>query len=101
MMMSVYQRLNELASELAGDGKSPNVYFVSAGSDVTTLTTDRRIAYQHWRAILAIRPKIAACLEDREHGILASAEPDEAGHMRLRTFDGYAELAAAIDQEDR
>lgn len=89
-MMSAYERLNQLAAELISDGKSPNLYFVSEAGTVVTITTDRRIAYLHWRRLADEDPDRVCTLEDREHGMLASIEPNEDG--QLRVADYYAEL---------
>ena len=63
--------LNELASEMVGDGKKPNVFFVTEKGDVITVTQSFEKAYSEWR-ILA-QNHIESALEDRQTGILASA----------------------------
>jgi hypothetical protein len=88
MMMSAYERLNQLASELVGDGKSPNLYFVSQDGRVLTVTTERRVAYLHWCDLA--RTRIACSLEDREAGMLCSVEPGADG--RLERHDDYHRL---------
>jgi hypothetical protein len=88
MMMSAYERLNQLASELVGDGKSPNLYFVTEAGRVLTVTTDGRTAYLQWRALANRR--IECGLEDREHGVVCSVEPGETG--RLQRHDDYRRL---------
>jgi hypothetical protein len=98
MMMSAYERLNQLASELVGDGKSPNLYFVTDGGSVLTVTLDGRLAYQHWRALAARRPRVDCALEDRETGVLCSVEPAEDSGGRRVVHDDYARLTG--DQGD-
>ena len=90
MMMSAYERLNQLAQELVGDDKSPNIYFVTQDGRVLTVTTDRRTAYLQWRQLASTRPRIECALEDREHGIVCSVERDEGGRLQAR--DDYHQL---------
>lgn len=101
MMMSAYSRLDQLAQEYVGDGKSPNLYFVALESSVVTVTTDRRTAYQHWRALVQAHPRQCSSLEDREHGVLASLEPrDDAPGARLELIDQYAALTGDREAAD-
>jgi hypothetical protein len=91
-MMSAFERLEQLATELVGDGKSPNLYFVTWNDRVQTVTLDRRLAYQQW-CVLATRAEVCA-LEDREAGVLCSVEVGEDG--RLVRTDDYARLTGDV-----
>jgi hypothetical protein len=87
--MNATDHLEQLARDLVGDGLSPNLYFVTEAFRVTTITTDRQLAYLAWRQ-LAMRGTPCS-LEDREHGVLASLEAREAGGG-LERRDDYARL---------
>jgi hypothetical protein len=76
--------MDEIATATVGDGKSPNLYFVSKGNEVLTITRSFAVALQQWRAL----PKdVETCLEDRRFGVIASNEPDEDGSTRLVKID--------------
>jgi len=92
-MMSAYDRLNQLASELVGDGKSPNLYFVTVDARVQTVTTDRRTAYLHWHQ-LASTGVLACALEDRETGVVCLVEAGPDG--QLQRTDDYHRLTGDV-----
>ena len=89
-MQSVYDRLNQLASELVGDNTSPNVFFVTQEGRVLTATLDRRTAYLAWRLLAAQRPRVECALEDREHGMVCRIERGDGAYWQLD--DDYARL---------
>ena len=61
--------LNELATEIVGDGKSPNLFFVTLKGNTITVTTDFNLAYRQWRRLAMEHGKSGeACLEDRKWG---------------------------------
>jgi hypothetical protein len=74
------ETLENMARDMVGDGKFPNVYFVTLKGDVVTVTTDKDVAFEHWRKLAD--PVLHQCaLEDRLFGCLASVQPesDEPG----------------------
>jgi hypothetical protein len=64
------KQLDMAARDLVGDGKSPNLFFVSVDGKVRTITSEFDIAYDLWRSLRGSE----ATLEDRKHGVLASVE---------------------------
>lgn len=73
--MSRIDALEQLARTTIGDGKRPNLYFVTDRGNVVTVTTEHAIAYQHWRQLAARTPLVESAMEDRLTGVLASVEP--------------------------
>lgn len=80
--------LDALASDMVGDGGSPNVFFVTDGGHVVTVTTDRSAAWAQWRRLADRLPLRECALEDRQTGVLASVEPAEDGSDVLVRDDG-------------
>lgn len=80
--------LDKLATKLVGDGLSPNLYFVSDGSAVKLVTTDKFAAASAWRKLARRRPLRESALEDRHNGVLADVSPedDEPG-AKLRIYE--------------
>lgn len=79
--------LNKLATELVGDNKSPNLFFVSVGGDTMLITSDFALAYDAWAKL----PRnIETSIEDRKNGVLASTAPIEDDSPILRTIDEAA-----------
>lgn len=80
-MIRKIEALEALARDMVGDGKSPNVYFVTDGGTVTTITRDKDVARRAWEALAARRPLQESMLEDRLTGVLADVGPrsDEPG----------------------
>mgnify|MGYP001568094441 CR=1 FL=1 len=86
----MYMELNKMATQYVGDGKHPNLYFVSNRADVVTVSTDFEIAYRAWEKLAYRSPRLECQLEDRLNGILASVEfHPETG--RLEIFDDTRE----------
>lgn len=79
--------LEKLARELVGDGKSPNLFFVSCEGNIILISKDFDVAYAEWREHARARDHESA-LEDRKTGVIASVEPesDEPG-ARLLVHD--------------
>ena len=73
------ERLEKMASDLIGDGKSPNLFFVTQGGNVILVTQRKDFAVSAWEAIATLREESA--VEDRKTGVLYSVEPesDEPG----------------------
>lgn len=88
-------KLDQLAVNLVGDGKAPNLFFVSRLAESTddtmsiviTITRDLRVAYAQWDALASRCPSLLPSLEDRVHGVLASIERNE-DTGRLERHDG-------------
>lgn len=75
--MKKIKELEELAMKLIGDGKNPNLFFVSENGNIILVTTDGDIAYAAWsKASLGSEE---AALEDRKNGTISSKQIDEAG----------------------
>ena len=71
--------LENLARDMVGDGKRPNLYFVTDGGTVTMVTRDRVAARGAWYDLSMRRPLQECALEDRLTGVLADVSPDEDG----------------------
>lgn len=87
-MKTKIQELQTLASDKIGDGKSPNLFFVTDEGIVVTVTRDFNLAYRQWLRLANQSPRRECALEDRRAGTLASVEPcsDEKG-ARLEIHD--------------
>lgn len=82
-----HKALNALATEMVGDGKSGNLFFVTDQGNVVTVSGDFKVAYGHWKQLAARRPLIESALEDRHHGVIASVEPEDENGPGLVVFD--------------
>ena len=87
--------MEALARDMVGDGKMPNVYFVSEfskgkdGPGLVMISRDLNAAYTFWQSL----PRtFETTLEDRLTGVLASTEPIEDGSKILRTWDDTARM---------
>ncbi len=67
--------LEKLAREMVGDGKNPNLFFVSSEGNIILISRDFDVAYMKWRQH-AERPDHESALEDRHTGVIASVEPE-------------------------
>lgn len=76
--------LNRLASETVGDGKNPNLFFVSMGADVQMIAGNFNQAYKFWKTFPRNKESM---LEDRKYGVICSTEPVEDGSKKLVTYD--------------
>jgi hypothetical protein len=65
------KQLNQLATEMVGDGKKQNVFFVTAKANVVLIAIHFETAYQYWRSLANARQESA--LEDRQTGVICSA----------------------------
>jgi hypothetical protein len=68
--------LENIASSMIGDGKKPNVFFVSVKGRIVTITRDFERAYLQWRE-LSKNEDVETALEDRLTGTIASVQPTE------------------------
>jgi len=78
--------LENLATDIVGDGKSPNVFFVSTQGVIFMVTTDFEMAYAAWQEV-SDPPHVETALEDRQTGVIASVGPDEENGDRLTVQD--------------
>lgn len=67
--------LEILAQNMVGDGKSPNLFFVSLGGTILTITRSWDTAYSHWKSLVSQYPTQESMLEDRRFGVICSVEP--------------------------
>ncbi len=81
------EALEALARDMVGDGKSPNLFFVTVEGKVILISQDFEPAYKTWRYYsFPIRTETG--IEDRQYGVMAAVEPDEDESGRLvRRFD--------------
>lgn len=84
--MRSVKKLQQLATEMVGDGGKPNLYFVSEDGVICLIARDFELAYDCWKEI-SIGRNTETALEDRQHGVLASIEPDAEGDKRLVAVD--------------
>ena len=88
--MQRIKELEQVATALVGDGKSPNLFFVTHKGACIHISRSGDSAYRVWQDL----PRnTESTLEDRKVGTLCSTEPDERG--KLRTYDDYAMYHAA------
>ncbi len=91
------QALESLASKLIGDGKSPNVFFVTVEGRVVSITQDLEVAKRAWEGFAASM-NIETSVEDRLVGVLASITPDPEGEyeglIRIEHFDMLPESSS-------
>lgn len=83
------RRLEELASDLIGDEKDPNLFFVTVEGAVVMITVDFKAAYEYWKFLS--RANVETSLEDRKNGVIASVEPesDRPGARLVRYDDSH------------
>jgi hypothetical protein len=83
------KQLNALASEMVGDGKSPNLFFVTVSGNVVLTATDFAQAYGYWKSLARGYPKrVETMLEDRKVGIIASAGMEKQYEEKTDDFTG-------------
>lgn len=63
--------LNNLARDMVGDGKSPDVFFVTERGNVILITTKFDLAYAAWQELAERR--IVSSLENRTYGFICAA----------------------------
>ena len=78
--MSKITELNELATEMVADGKTPNVFFVSEAGNIKLVTTVFQEAYSCWQSTFR---GLESALEDRLYGCICTNEPEEDGSKKL------------------
>jgi hypothetical protein len=88
-------QLEKLASELVGDGKRPNLFFVSVAGEVRLIARDFDLAYDAWRGLpysCGLSPHAEVLLEDRLHGVICQTQleverPDTGAKVRITIDD--------------
>ena len=76
------KELEHLARDMVGDGKTPNLYFVSNQGVIVTVTRDFEKAFNEWHSMSIQFPKFECALEDRLWGTICSVEPRADGTSR-------------------
>ena len=85
--------LDAIATSMVGDGKSPNLFFVSDDKGVIMVTPSFEIAYIYYRSCTK-RHFGEIALEDRAHGGVASVEYDES-EREYTSMDDSREMGLA------
>lgn len=67
--------LEALAREMVGDGRHPNLFFVSSEGNIILISRDFDAAYRKWLEH-ARQDDHETALEDRLNGVIASVEPE-------------------------
>lgn len=84
------EALEELARTHVGDGKRPNLFFVSLAGSIVTVTRDFATAYDQWKQLASPYGDnygTESALEDRKTGTIATREPREENSDKLCTLD--------------
>ena len=71
------KQLEELARTMVGDGKAPNLYFITVDVVVVTITRDLSIAKSEWRRNIYNHPFTPCSVEDRKQGTVCQHDKDE------------------------
>jgi hypothetical protein len=79
--------LEELARTMVGDGKSPDLFFVTVGGNVVMISREYRPAYACWKRHASASPLYECALENRQIGVIASVQPEEDDDKRLEVID--------------
>ena len=85
--MKKIEVLEELARNIIGDGKTPDVFFVSDNGTIVTITTDFPTAYFAWESLKNAYPQRECALENRTWGVICAVEPIEDGGTVLTVSD--------------
>lgn len=80
------KELETLATEMVGDGKKPNLFFVSEQGNILLVTRIFQAAYDLWYRV-SLRVDVECALEDRLTGVIASVEPSEDDPKKLMLLD--------------
>jgi len=82
------RELESLARDFIGDGRVPNLFFVTNRGLVVTVTRHFQTAYDHWQSLASRYPQAECALEDRKTGVIAAIEPEsDESNARLRPYD--------------
>lgn len=98
-MVQRIEALQALARDMVGDGKTPDLFFVTDRGAVVTVTTDFELASSHWEALSRQRPMMECVLEGRRYGVIASVD---SGFNRLsEASKGYGEFDLYFGDDGR
>lgn len=90
--MESIKALQDLASEMVGDGQEPNMFFVSKQGVVVMVVDDFYAARNYWHGLLF--ENVECCVEDRLWGVIASKEPRSDTDPKLILWDDSEEFQA-------
>jgi len=85
------KQLEQLASELIGDGHTPDIFFVTKKGKVRMITLDFQDAYHKWKEIAS--KQVECALENRTWGVICSFEQDEETDKLVKVDDSRPFLA--------
>ena len=80
-MKKKIKQLEDLAISTVGDGKNPNLFFVSENGVITTVTRDFNIAYNKWMDNRY--DCINSVIEDRKNGMICEYCPFSKNNERI------------------
>jgi hypothetical protein len=83
---------NKQASEMVGDGQSPNVFFVTIGNNTFLMSSNFNEAYTVW---LSLPIDLDTTLEDRQYGVICSNETGE-DYKGFRKYDDSVRFLKGI-----
>ncbi len=83
------EELQQMAVNIVGDGRRPNIFFVSVAGMITVITLEFTVAYRAWKAYAA-GGDMETALEDRLTGVIASVAPEEDDSDTLIRIDDSA-----------
>ena len=96
--MSSIKLLEKLAQTMVGDGKNPNVFFVSIKGAIHLITTDFNVAYDYWRNLARNSRNDHPTLEDRHWGMVCYFGLNHSGNFVMcdesQTFRKYFSQSA-------
>ena len=82
--------MERYATERVGDGKTPNLYFVSEeGMGVVLISRFFDTAYSFWRTLSKLKQ---TSLEDRKFGVICSTERRSKGLYAYETIDNSVQF---------
>lgn len=84
--MKKIAELNALATEMVGDGKKPNLFFVTHEGNVTMITRRFESAHREWRKFA--NQDVESMLEDRQTGVICSASMEPSYNHETEDFTG-------------
>ena len=73
--------LEKLSQTMVGDGKTPNVFFVSIKGAIHLITTDFNVAYDYWRNLARNQRNDQPALEDRRWGTICDFGLNDTCHL--------------------
>lgn len=77
-------QLEALASDMIGDGQTPDVFFVTRKGNVILVTTEFDVAYERWEQLPRNQE---SSLENRTWGCICTVEPESDDSKRLIVVD--------------